>query len=166
MVFHNPKWRESWTGASSVIALRGLWEMETDPEWKRAYADGLSASLNVAAEGLPLAAKFDSNSTAAFLHDWRKLNEWWQPQTTEAEALAVAERQSKELGRLSPRRYEEFVYMREPIFASWIVTLCPDRALVEKHRDAIFSTIAHYDYSRIQFSQFFPVEAAWFRLIA
>ncbi len=162
MVFHNPQWRESWTGASSVITLRGLWEMETDPAWKQSYADGLAASLKVAADGVPLATKFDNESSAAFLHDWRKLNEWWQPQSSEAEALAVAERESKELGRLSPRRYEEFVYMREPIFAAWVVTLCPDRALVEPHRGAILDTLAHYDYTRIRYSQFFPAEAAWF----
>ena len=113
MVFHNPKWRESWTGASSATALRGLWEMETDPELKRAYAQGLVTSAQLAAEGVPLAAKFDNNSSAAFLHDWRVLNEWWQPQASEAEAVAVAERQSKELGKRSPRRYEEFVYVRD-----------------------------------------------------
>jgi hypothetical protein len=166
MVFHNPKWRESWTGASSATALRGLWEMETDPELKGAYERGLVASARLAAEGVPLAAKFDNHSKAAFLHDWRVLNEWWQPQASEAEAVAVAERQSKELGKRSPRRYEEFAFVREPVFAAWVTTLCPVRAAVIPHRDAILTTLAHYDYTRLNYSQFFPAEAAWFRLEA
>lgn len=164
MVFHNPKWRESWTGASSATALRGLWEMETDPALKAAYERGLVASARLAAEGIPLAAKFDNNSKSAFLHDWRVLNEWWQPQASEAEAVAVAERQSKELNKRSPRRYEEFAHVREPIFAAWVTTLCPLREAVLPHKDAILTTLAHYDYSRLNYSQFFPAEASWFRL--
>ncbi len=164
MVFHKPTSRESWTGASSVIALRGLWEMETDPDLRRAYAQGLAASAERAAPGVPLAAKYNNDSHAAFLHDWRVLNEWWQPQHSEAEAVAVAERQAKEFGRLSPRRYEELTFVREPVFASWVVTLCPDRAVVEKHRAAILEPLAHYDYTRLYYSQFFPAEAAWYRL--
>jgi hypothetical protein len=166
MVFHKPTWRESWTGASSVIALRGLWEMETDPTLRAQYAQGLAASAAMAAPGVPLALKFDNNSQAAFLHDWRVLNEWWQPQTSEAEAVAVAERQSQELGRLSPRRYQEFVHVREPLFAAWVVTLCPDAAVVAEQREAILATLAHYDYAKLNYSQFFPAEAAWYRLQA
>ncbi len=166
MVFHNAKWRASWTGASSVIALRGLWELETDAELRAAYAQGLAASAAMAAPGVPLALKFDNASQAAFLHDWRVLNEWWQPQASEAEAVEVAERQSKELGRLSPRRYAEFVHMREPLFAAWVVTLCPDAAVVGAQREAILTTLAHYDYAKLNYSQFFPAEAAWYRLQA
>lgn len=164
MIFHSTKWRESWTGASGVIALRGLWELETDPEVRTAYERGLAASLRLAADGIALCRKFDNESRAAFLHDWRVLNEWWQPQASEAEAVAVAERQSKELGRLSPRRYPEFVHVREPLFAAWVVTLCPDRTLVEPHRAAILEALGHYRYERLYYSQFFPAEAAWYRL--
>ena len=92
--------------------------------------------------------------------------EWWQPQNSEEEAVAVAERQSKELGRLSPRRYPEFVPMREPLFAAWVVALCPDPAVVAQQRDVILTTLSHYDYTRLNYSQFFPAEAAWYRLQA
>jgi hypothetical protein len=54
--------------------------------------------------------------------------------------------------------------MREPIFAAWVVTLCPDAAVVAPHREAILTTLAYYDYTRLRYSQFFPVEAAWYRL--
>jgi hypothetical protein len=164
MVFHRPDRRESWTGASSAIALRGLWEMEKDHQMRDAYARGLAASLAMAMGGVPLSAEFNNDSHAAFLSDWRILNEWWRPQASEAEAVAVAERQSRELGRLSPRRYEEFTHVREPLFAAWVATMCPDPALVGPCQPAILATLAHYDYTRLYYSQFFPAEAAWYRL--
>ncbi len=164
MVFHAPGRRESWTGASSAIALRGLWEMEKDSAVRDAFGRGLAASARMAAEGLPLCRKFQIESNAAFLHDWRVLNEWWQPQKSEQEAVDVAQRQSKELGRLSPRRYPELAYVREPVFAAWVVTLCPDRDLVASHRSALLETLGHYQYDRLYYSQFFPAEAAWYRL--
>jgi len=75
------------------------------------------------------------------LHDWRELNAWWQPQHTEEEAVAVAQRQSMELGRLSPRRYAELSFVREPIFAAWVATLCPERELIESWRPALLETL-------------------------
>jgi hypothetical protein len=164
MVYHHPNRRESWTGASSVIALRALWEMEKAETLREAYARGLAASAKVAAGGVPLSDKFSNESKSAFLSDWRVFNEWWQPQRSEAEAVAVAQRQSKEFNRLSPRRYEEFTFVREPAFAAWIVTMCPDRSVVLAEKDAILKTLGHYDYARLNYSQFFPVEAAWYRL--
>ena len=125
---------------------------------------GLAASLNLAAGGLSLAAGFDNDATAPCLLNWRTLNLWWQPQHSEAEAVAVAERQAKELGRLSPRRGPEFNLVRESLFAAWIVTLCPDRTLVEPHRSAILAAINHFDYKRLYYSQFFPAESAAYRL--
>jgi hypothetical protein len=163
MVFEG-KSRESWTGASSVIALRGLWEMETDAGLRDAYARGLAASARLAAEGLGLSRKFDNDARQTFLHNWRVLNEWWQPQRSEEEAVAVAVAQVKELGRLSPRRYQELSFVREPAFAAWIVTLCPERAYIASHRDAVLETLGHYDCARLYYSQFFPIEAAWHRL--
>ncbi len=163
MEFHNNR-RQSWTCASGIVCLRGLWEMESNPTYLRAYTQGLAASVALAADGLPLAAQFDNASTAACLLNWRMLNLWWQPQHSEAEAVAVAERQARELGRLSPRRGPEFNLVREPLFAAWIVTLCPDRILVEPHRAAILAAIQHFDYQRLYYSQFFPAEAAAYRL--
>lgn len=166
MIYHKPTWRESWTGAPGVCGLRALWEMETDPALRDAYARGLTASLQMAADSLPLAEKYSNDNNLAFLHDWRVFNQWWQPQHSEQEAVDVAERQNKEFGRLSPRRYPEFVYVREPVFAAWVMTLCPDRTQVEPYREAILKVLAHYRYDRLYYSQFFPVEGAWYRLQA
>jgi hypothetical protein len=138
--------------------------METNPEYLHAYTDGLAASLKLAAEGVKLAFQFDNDATQPCLLNWRTLNLWWQPQHSEAEAVGVAEREAKELGRLSPRRYPEFTQVREPLFAAWIVTLCPDKTLVEPHRLPILAAIEHFDYTKLYYSQFFPAEAAAYRL--
>ncbi len=164
MHFDNPKHRHSWTGVSSGAPLRGLWEMETDPVLKAAYAKGLLASAKLAAESLPLHAQLKVDAPQKFHHDWRVLNQWWRPQHSEQEAVDVAMAQVKELGKLSPQRYQEFTYVREPVFAAWVVTLCPDLAFVEQQREAIRAVLGHYKYDKLYYSQFYPAEAAWFRL--
>lgn len=164
MHFDNEKHRQSWTGASGVTVLRGLWELEQDPEVKAAYGRGLAASAALAAGGLEMHAKFKVDAPQKFHHDWRVLNQWWRPQHSEQDAVDVAIFQVKELGKLSPQRYQEHSFVREPCYAAWVVTLCPDPAVVAAHRDAIRAVLGHYKYDRLYYSQFFPVEAAWYRL--
>lgn len=163
MLFEHEK-RHSWTCASGLICLRGLWELETNPERKTAYAQGLSASAKLASTSLSLHADFKLGDNKAFLADWRVLNEWWKPQNSEQEAVDLAKLQVKELGKRSPRRHQEFTFVREPAYAAWIITMCPDAELVKQHQPAIHQVLAHYDYTKLYYSQFFPVEAAWYRL--
>lgn len=164
MHFDNPRHRHSWTGVSSGAPLRALWEMETDPALKASFAKGLLASAKLAAESLDLHTQFKVDAPQTFHHDWRVLNQWWRPQHTEQEAVDVAMTQVRELGKLSPQRYQEFTYVREPIFAAWVVTLCPDRAFVEQQRERIRAVLGHYKYEKLYYSQFFPAEATWHRL--
>ncbi|HRQ89887.1 MAG TPA: hypothetical protein PLA50_13895, partial [Bacteroidia bacterium] len=163
MLFEHER-RHSWTCASGAVCLRGLWELEDDPDLKAAYAVGLKAGAELALTSLPLHAEFDPAAQQTFHADWRVLNEWWKPQTSEQEAVDVAMVQVKELGKRSPRRYREFTFVREPAYAAWLVTLCPDADLLRRHRGKIEQVIAHYDYGQLYYSQFFPVEAAWYRL--
>jgi hypothetical protein len=165
MVFDNPKHRHSWTGASSGSVLRGLWELETDPVMKAEYAKGLEATARLAAEGLALHQKYAVNAPAQkFQMDWRVLNEWWRPQTSEAEAVEVAMIQVRQLGKLSPQRYQEFTFVREPAFAAWLVTLSPDSTWVEEQRESVRAVLGYYRYDQLYYSQFYPVEMAWERL--
>ncbi|MBL9117091.1 MAG: hypothetical protein JNJ83_18950 [Verrucomicrobiaceae bacterium] len=156
--------RHSWTSSESVICLRGLWEMESDPTRKAVYAEGLRHSAELAAKSLALIAKFDVNGTEAFDVDWRVMNGAWKPQHSEQDVVAVALAGLKLQHTASPRMHIEKDYLREPCFAAWVVTLCPDRDLVTRHRTAIEKVITHYDYQRVYLSQFFPVESAWWRL--
>ncbi len=154
----------NWTSCCEVAALRALWESEPDAALKRTYAAGLTASATLAAESLPLYAKFDVRSSKPFSLDWRRaMMPSWQPQSTEQEAQQLAERQLREFLKLSPRRADETAFVREPTSAAWIVALCPDAAVVGRHAAEIERLVKHYDYAKLYYSTFFWVEAAWRR---
>ena len=104
------------------------------------------------------------NGTEVFDVDWRVMNGAWKPQHSEQDAVAVALAGLKLQHAASPRMHIEKDYLREPCFAAWVVTLCPDRDLVTQHRADIEKVITHFDYQRVYLSQFFPAESAWWRL--
>ena len=155
----------NWTSCVSVSALRGLWEMETDSAWRKAYADGLVKSAHLAAESLPMGTQFQTVDGTTFSQDWRAaMMPLWKPQVTEQEASELAGRQLREFAKISTRRHGESAFIREPTSAAWILTLCPDAELVKQHAPAIERMIAHLDYSQLYYSTFFWVESAWWRL--
>ena len=154
----------TWTHGPGVTGLRGLWEMEDDPRLKDIYARGLAASAAVAAESLSLAEEFDNDDRRHFLLDWRPLNALWSPQNSVREAIDLAKKQLELLDSMSPRRVYEVRYMREPIFAAWVISLCPDPSILRQYAPAILRVIRHYRYERLYTSQFFPAESAYYRL--
>jgi hypothetical protein len=156
--------RHSWTGSEGVVCLRALWEMEEDQELKAAYAEGLLHSAELAAKSLSLIEKFDNSGTEIFDLDWRVMNGAWKPQHSEQDAVDVAVAGLKLQSKASPRLHLEKDYLREPCFAAWVVTLCPDRDYVASLRSTIEKVIRHYDVSRVYLSQFFPIESAWWRM--
>lgn len=156
--------RYSWTGSEGVVCLRALWEMETDPALKAAYEEGLRNSAALAAQSLPLIAQFDVHGTEVFNTDWRIMNEAWRPQHSEKDAEDVARAGLRVQGQHSPRLKIEKNYLREPCFATWVVSLCPDSDYVKTHRPAIEKVITHYRFDKVYLSQFFPLESAWWRL--
>ena len=154
----------TWTACPGVVGLRGLWELENDPALKAAYEEGLRASAAVAAESLSLALEFDNDDRQPFLVDWHAINELWHPQGSVKETLQLARRQLELLDSLSPRRGYEVRLMREPLFAAWVVALCPDPAVVRRHTPAILEAIGRYRWDRLYLSQFFAAESAYYRL--
>ena len=154
----------TWTACPGVAGLRGLWELERDRTLKAAYEQGLKASAKVAAESLPLALQFDNNDRQKFLLDWRELNTLWHEQKSVSEATKLALEQLRLLDSLSPRRGYEARLVREPMFAAWVVSLCPDPAVLRQHAPAILKAIRHLRYDRLYISQFFPAESAYYRL--
>lgn len=158
------KRRHSWTTSNCVAAMRALWEMEEDGAVRAALGRGLEISAAVAMESVPDALKFDNGHEPRFEPDWRKLNALWVPQASAREAQQVAEAQSRELGKLSPRRGQELSLAREPIFAAWIATLAPDAAALKRRAPDLLRALSHYRYDRLRYSQFFPAECAWWRL--
>lgn len=165
MVFHYMKYH-SWTSCTCVGAVRGLWEMEKDEATRAAYARGLQASADLALKSLPLAAQFNNADTSRFEMNWRVMNALWKPQQTEKDAQDLAHAQLREFLKVAPRRAKETEFIREPSAAAWVVTLAPDAAVLKQRAPAVERVITHYDYSRLYYSQFFWVEAAWWRLKA
>lgn len=163
MVFYYARYH-SWTSCVSVAALRGAWEMETDEALRTAYARGLQASADLAFRSLPMAEKYDANHPSKFNPDWRMMNELWKPQQTEKESQDLAHDQLRLFLKVSPRRAHETEFVREPTSAAWIVSLAPDRTILRERAAAVEEVITHYDYAQLYYSQFFWVEAAWWRL--
>ncbi len=157
----------NWTSCVAVAALRGLWELESDPGLKDVYGSGLKASAILAAESLPLAGRFDPDDGTTFSQDWRQaMIPFWKKQATEQEAVTLAEEQLRAFVKISPRRQPECAFIREPVSAAWIVTLCPDEAVVKPRVAEIERLIAQYDYASLYYCTFFWVESAWWRLKA
>lgn len=164
MVFHYAKYH-SWTSCTCVGALRGLWEMEKDETIKAAFARGLQASADLAFKSLAMAQQFDNADTSHFEMDWRaSMLPLWKPQQTEREAQDLAHAQLREFMKTSPRRGKETEFIREPTAAAWIVTLAPDAAILKSRAADVERVIAHYDYAKLYYSQFFWVESAWWRI--
>ena len=157
----------NWTSCCAVVALRGLWEMEGDPELKTVYARGLSASARLAAEALPMALNYDPEDSSVLNLNWREtMMPLWKPQQTEQEAVSLADLQRRAFDKESPRRSREASTVREPTAAAWIVSLCPDRAFVGQYRATIERMVERYNYPRLYYSGVFWVESAWYRLTA
>ena len=154
-----------WTGACSAIALRGLWEMEDDPDLKEAFARGLRATAAVAAAGMSERNEFSNDDTSTFEHNWRVMNDLWHEQSTAKEASDLATEQLKLIRQLSPRRGKELNYVRTAAFAAWVVTLSPDAPTGEV-RTEILETLAYFQTGKMFCVSFFPLECAWWRLQA
>jgi hypothetical protein len=140
--------------------------METDETSRTAYAKGLQASADLAFKSLPMAQQFNNADTSYFEMDWRVMNKDWKPQQTEQEAQDLAHVQLKNFMKVAPRRGKETSFVREPTAAAWVVTLAPDAAILKQRKADVERVIAHYDYTKLYYSQFFWVESAWWRLQA
>lgn len=165
MVFEYAKYH-TWTSCTCVGAVRALWEMEKDETIRAAYAKGLQASADLAFKSLPMAEQFDNADTSHFEMNWRVMNADWKPQQTELEAQDLAHLQLKKFNTVAPRRNKETAFVREPTAAAWVVTLAPDPTLLKSRAADVERVIAHYDYTKLYYSQFFWVDAAWERLQA
>ena len=156
--------RHSWIAANSVTALRALWELEDAPSLKEAYAEGLLHSAELAAESLPLALQFDHDDPRPFSCNcgWSTL---WHEQMTVQEAVELGKLQGGRFARESPRWPYEAGYVREPLFAAWIASLCPNVGFVQTLMPQIAAAIEHYRWDRLHMSQFFPAELAYYQLL-
>lgn len=144
-----------WTSSMSQAALRALWEMETNRDWREDFSRGLTASAVAALPHLERYRRFDSNNRLRFDVDWRFLNVSWKPQRNCDEAISLARQQLPLWALHNPRSPWEDDTMREPLFAAWIVALAPDPGLRAETSSSLAALLGHYPWRRLYTSLFF-----------
>jgi len=152
-----------WTKASTQACLRVLRDLSDDPEVRGQYDRGLRVYAEAAAAHINRFREFSNDDTSVFEHNWRVLNEWWKPQRTAADALAVAHEQAKHWhSTISPRKVYEARHVHEPLFAAWLVLLSGYPDLIAEVGEDVRAALRHYDWERLYFSTFFAAECAYF----
>lgn len=144
--------RSLWTSSLAQAALRGLWELETDPALRRDYARGLDANARAAAPHLARHRLHADGGPAGFDVDWRFLNETWRPQATCDEAIILARSQLPLWERRNVRAHWEDDTMREPLFAAWIASLAADPA--RRSEPEILAMLGAYRWERLNTAGF------------
>ncbi|MGA0559571.1 hypothetical protein ACO2Q8_23125 [Larkinella sp. VNQ87] len=153
---------EFWITGISQANLKALVELETDPVLREKFRNGLNQSAEKAALHLSRYQHFDNAHALVFNENWRLLNAFWKPQPDIATALEVALQEVREWDKLSPARRYEDKWMREPLFACWVVLLSGNQALIEKHKPVLKNALLHYDWKRLYTSRFFVVIPAYY----
>ncbi|HRE05633.1 MAG TPA: hypothetical protein PKX00_08490 [Opitutaceae bacterium] len=115
--------RSLWTSSLAQAALRGLWELETDPGWRRDYARGLSRNAHAARPHLAPVREHAAEPPLVFDGDWRTLNTTWRAQVNCDEAIVLGRSQLPLWEQRNPRLRWEDNTVREPLFAAWIMAL-------------------------------------------
>jgi hypothetical protein len=150
-----------WIYVGSQASLARLIAMESDESLGTKYRAGLAINARNALVSIEAHTEFDNQDTQVFGHaDWRKGYPKWFPQRTQADAQKLSEMGDKAF--LGKRKSYESRYMRNPLAAAAIIALDDDNA----DRAAVERAIRHYDYSKINLSQFFFAECAHYALPA
>lgn len=148
-----------WIYVGSQGALASLAAMETDEAIRKQYRAGLAVNAASARPAIEVCRQFDNNDTKIFGHaDWRQAYPNWVPQATPADAVKLSGTGDK--AKLGERKNYESRYMRNPLAAAAIVALAQGGA----GREAIERALRHYDYSKINMSEFFFAECAYYAL--
>jgi hypothetical protein len=146
-----------WIYVGSQGALASLLAMEEDAGIRAKYRAGLAVNGRNALPSVERCREFDNNDTKGFGHaDWRAVYSTWFPQPTQAEAKKLSETGDKVKAGL--RKSYESRYMRHPLAAAAIVALAGDA----EGRTAVERAIRHYDYSKVNMSEFFFAECAYY----
>jgi hypothetical protein len=147
-----------WIYVGAQGALRKLFELETDETVRAFYRQGLDRN---AANVLPFIAacqQFDNRNDEGFKYaNWRE-GYTWRPQNTQKDAEQVARSGKMEI--LGTRKRYERLTMTSPLSAAAIAALAGDSV----NRNAIELAIRHYDYTKINLSEFFLAECAYYAL--
>ncbi len=150
-----------WIYVGSQGSLARLIGMETDESLRSQYRAGLIANAKNAFASIEAYKTFDNNDTKVFGNaNWREVYATWYPQATQADAERLSRIADKT--KRGERKHYECYYMRNPLAAASIVALTGDGG----RREAVERAIRHYDYSKLNMSEFFFAECAYYALPA
>jgi hypothetical protein len=148
-----------WIYVGCQAAVASLAAMETDGSLRAQYQTGLAANVRNALPAVASHREFDNQDRKVFgSADWRAGYPNWVPQKTQADAENLVETGDKV--KLGQRKSYESKLMRNPLAAANIVALgggTAERAVVE-------DALRHYDYAKLNMSEFFFAECAYFAL--
>ncbi|MBN8215980.1 MAG: hypothetical protein J0L75_05025 [Spirochaetes bacterium] len=158
----NPRYPVStnlWTSASSQGALEALAILEEDPSTRACFKRGLRKNAQQALAYLPLFENYRADHGLTFTSDWRPLNDLWYPQHNAAEAVAVATRQYGPWHQtLCPGKHYENRFVRDPLFAAWVLARSGEGDLVGPSRPTLEKMLRHFPYPRLFGCAFFMAE--------
>jgi hypothetical protein len=150
---------QMWIYVGCQASLVRLIALETDEKIRAHYQSGLAVNAKNAIGPLEGYTKFDNADKQAFGHaNWREGYPNWVPQKTQAEAEKVA--QSGDKVKLGGRKSYEARFMRNPLAAAAIVAMGGDPT----KRDSVERAIRHYDYTKLNMTEFFFAEVAFYAL--
>ncbi len=153
--------RQLWIYVKCQGALAQLAVMETDESIRAHYRKGLAQNAANALAVIEAYKEFDNDDTQVFGHaNWREGYSTWFPQKTQHDAERLASLGNKD--KLGTRKAYERTFMTNPLAAATIIALAGDA----NGREQVERAICHYRYSRLNLSEFFFAESAYYALPA
>lgn len=151
-----------WIYVKNQQTLAYIHSMETDPRIRKYYATGLIINAQNALSVIDEYKFFNNSDTKIFGHaNWRKGYPNWVPQKTQHEAEEVANNGDFKI--LGKRKEYERNYMTNPLAAAAIISFAGD-SLINENRILLETVINHYDYSKLNLSEFFFAEISYYGL--
>ena len=147
-----------WIYIGCQASLAELIRMENDPALSASYRKGLAVNAAGARAAIDAYRQFDNNDTKLFGNaDWRAVySAAWFPQKTQAEAEKLSE--MGDPVKMGERKAYERLYMRNPLAGAVLMAL----AKAPEDRKTIERVSRHYDYDRLNMSEFFFAECAFY----
>lgn len=148
-----------WIYIKTQASLAQLLKLEKDGSIRAYYLEGLTQNAQNAMETVMDFKGFDNDDIQEFGHaNWRKGYSYWEPQKTPEDARRLSKMGDKE--KLGKRKEYEKSFVRNPLAAAAIAAFSSDTA---KH-EIIKQALCHYDYSKLNLSEFFFAEVAYYTL--
>ena len=149
-----------WFTSHSQYAVRELYRLESDPERKSKYLDGLRTFGRVAAEGIMRYRDFVRGQQRQFTPEWRGMLSEWKPQNCSADAGKVAGPENRLWGDICPAVREDKATLHHALPAAWIVTMSEDPELIRRWLPEIVNALEWFDYDQAHYGTLFFAENA------